>query len=381
MDAARVAGEFNFADARLISVREIELGAIRLTIPGAPYEPGASPAPYATAIFEQQLRQVVISLEQNTQRLAPRNLIVYPNTLPGGCSLDSDGQPVTFSTQSDETVDCDPQTAQALYQAAGYQLLQATATGLQGIQDVIADTLVEQAYAANWSDLPPWFQRSLQDFYSPTFKISYSQAVLSAAQTRSLLTFQQIQSADLNNPLWRAQSYSLLLYIASRIGVDGVFDLAITEGDFSTAYEEAVGEPLDRIVDSMRRWITTPDGTAAFGFTLYLGATATPRPTQTATLTLTPSPTLTPSITPTATVTGVLSVTPRPSNTPTITPTAAPATITPRPPGSLSTPTLVLTPPASSLAATPTVLLGAVMMTIGVLALIVLIIATLRRRR
>jgi hypothetical protein len=381
MEAARVMGEFNFSDPRLSWVQEIEFGAIRLTIPGAPYEPGASPAPYATAIFEQQLQQVVALLQRNTQPLAARNLIVYPHNLPDGCSADADGRPVIFSTQSDATVACDPQTAAAFYQAGGYQFLQATSAGLKGIQDAVVDSLVEQAYAPNWSDLPPWFQRSLQDFYSPAFKSAYSQSVLSAAQTRSLLTFQQMQSADPNNPLWRAQSYAMLLYIASRVGVEGVFDLAAAEGDFATAYADALGEPLDRITESMRRWITTSDGTAAFGLTLYLGATATPRPTQTLTLTPTPSPTATASITPTPTVTGALSSTPRPSSTPTITPTAAPPSVTPRPAGSLNTPTPMPAAPTPSLPPSTTTLIGAIMVTVGVLALIVLLIVALRRRR
>jgi hypothetical protein len=145
--------------------------------------------------------------------------------------------------------------------------------------------------------------------------------------------------------VWRAQSYGMVLYIASQIGVPELFDLAGDLGaaeTFEAAYQSAVGRPLTTLLVELERWIFTDNAATAFIYTPYLASTPTPTSTSSHTpfpATSTPLPTETLPPTATVTVTGVLSSTPLPTRT--LTPTELPSTpsVTPRPAGSLNTAT------------------------------------------
>jgi len=195
----------------------------------------------------------------------------------------------------------------------------------------------------------------------------------------------KVPDGNTNMDLWRSESYGLVVYIASQIGVDGLFKLAYNLGtatSFEAAYQTVSGKPIDTLLGSFGRWIFTDAASGAFTFTIYQPATPSPTPARTATSTQTPTPADTATFTPSPTVTGVLSLTPLPSRTPTFTPSPAPATNTPRPAGSLNT----LTPtPVRNLAApnaTNTDLsIGIIILVIGAIIVVVAAIILFRPRR
>lgn len=183
-------------------------------------------------------------------------------------------------------------------------------------------------------NVPEWFREGLTEFDS-ALKVELNAPVLIASRSNSLLQLDVMAKAPAPNSnidLWRSESYGLVVYVASQIGVDGLFKLASNAGtatSFEAAYQTALGKPIDTLLGSFGRWLFTNAAAGAFTFTVYQAATPSPTPTRTPTITRTPTPTNTATFTPTPTVTGVLSLTPLPSRNPTFTSTPAPATNTP----------------------------------------------------
>jgi cell division septation protein DedD len=202
------------------------------------------------------------------------------------------------------------------------------------VVEAAAEALVDTAYAPVWEGrgVPDWFRVGFADLNAPTPKNELLPLVQNAARTGRLFSLETLITADDDtDSLWHAQAYSLVLYMADRLGIAGVrrFADALAEApDFATAYEGAMDEPLAALLPGWERWLFTSKAAAAYGFVAF--QPDTPTPTLTPTQTLTPTP-LPPTATPTATASATVTRTPAP-------PTETPS-ITPRPAGSLYTPT------------------------------------------
>jgi hypothetical protein len=177
----------------------------------------------------------------------------------------------------------------------------------------------------------------------------------------------------------------MVLYLADRIGVQGLFDLALVDAeDFATAYERAIDTPLTAFIPAWSQWIFSRSAESLYGITPYQPPTALPSPTETPsatpTPTSTPTPTFTPSLTASLTPRGVRTYTPPLTVTPSQTPPPPPPTVTPRPPGSLQ----ALTPTPTALQVTlaqPSVQAGAITFLLLLLGLLVFLFIRLGNRR
>jgi hypothetical protein len=236
--------------------------------------------------------------------------------------------------------------AELIFNFSGYHLIDSSRAN--SAQEAIVADLTDSFYQASWGNkaVPEWFRAGLQQFYSPSPKTSLLPLVLTAARNDRLFALSEMSAAPVRDvDVWRAQSYGMVLYIASQRGVPALFRLANEIGTaetFEAAYQSAVGQPLNMFLANWERWIFTQDAAVAFAYTPYQANTPTPTPTSSPTpfpATETPTLTFTPTFTVTATVTGNLSPTPLPTRT--LTPTGQPGTptVTPRPAGSLNTPT------------------------------------------
>jgi hypothetical protein len=343
---ARIEDSFVFTDQRTEWVQDEDpQNAIDLTLP--------IDGPNPTRI-RRDLMPVYDLLTVNVGRAPSFNLILYTSEFPIGCTTNEDRDSVAVGPISGTEVDCNLTKAETIFSASGYDAIQPD----PNITSPIVARLTEGFYETIWldKDVPDWFRAGLARFYSPLPKTSLLPMALVAARNDRLFTLEELDVMPLNDEVGQAQSYGMVLYIASQIGVDGLFGLAsdlAAAASFEAAYQTRVGQPLDNLIADWERWIFTDEAASAYVYTLYLASTPTPTPSPSLTPfppTETPTPTLTPTVTPTPTVTGVLSDTPAPTRTLTRTPTAAPATITPRPAGSLNTPTptVVTTIQASS---------------------------------
>ncbi len=299
---------------------------------------------------------------------------VFLNHLPD-CVLNATNEAVAVGVISETEVPCNPQTANAIFQASEYDLVKSASGDIIDIQNAFAAYLTGKFYTSRWSGkaVPAWFQSGLGLFYSPASKTAYGLPVTNAARTNALYSLVAMNTPPTNSAdadSWTAQSYGMVVYIASQIGVEGLFNLANAVGNaasFADAYRAAMGQPIESLLPDMSRWIFTNAGLAAFSFTPYQAATATPTATITQTPTRTPTATATNTSTPTATVTGLLSLTPRPTHTATRRPTSAPATRTPRPPGSLNTATATPVPPTALAQAAENPRVGVFVLIVGLI--------------
>jgi hypothetical protein len=338
-EIARIQDSFVLTDQRAEWVQDEDpQNLIDLTVP--------ADGPNPTRI-RRDVMPVYDLLAANVGRAPSFNLILYTDAFPIGCVTNGDGDSVAVGPVSGVEVDCDPAKAEAIFNASGYDALQPDSD----IVSSIVIRLTEGFYETVWLDkeVPDWFRAGLARFYSPLPKASLLPTALVASRNDRLFTLEEMAVMPVADEVWQAQSYGMVLYIASQIGVDGLFRLAtdLTAADsFMAAYQARVGQPLDSLIADWQRWIFTDEAAAAYVYTPYLASTPTPTPSPSLTPfppTETPTPTLTPTETPTPTVTGVLTETPAPTRTLTRTPTAAPATVTPRPAGSLNTPTPTVT--------------------------------------
>ena len=364
---------FVFADPRADWVRTIDpTGRFSLT------------APRALALDPASLRQVYDLLSQNTGSSRTYNLLVDDPSFD--CRRRDDGTRYAQGEQSDVSVDCVDGIENAVY--AGYDRLVVPA-GANGDAIVVA-SLVDAAYAPLWrgKSVPAWFVAGMEQFYDPADKNALLLSVQQAARQRVLYSQAALESPR-DDTLWQAQSYALVLYVVDQIGVSGLVNLAIVPADdFTTAYGQAVGQPISALLPAISQWIFTRAAEAAFGITPYQSPTAvptatrTPSPTRfpTITLTLTPLATSTIAPTPTTTPRGVRTYVAPPTVTPSASPTSLPPTLTPRPPGSLPTPTPV--PSALQVAVSqPGVQAGLVTFLLLVLGLLVFLYIRLGNRR
>ncbi len=344
-EVAVINDTFQFRDERSVWLRDQPIASnIQLTLPNT-----------NTTNFIKQLQNTITPMDD----LLAKNVGTSPTfhlILEGltDCKLAADGSSSVFDQLTQTAFPCDQKIADAIFQSSGYDVLRSASPRLEDVQLAFAQYLTQHFYQTLWANknVPAWFASGLSLFYSPTSKTSFSLPLASAARTNSLFTLPQMNvmpASGMDTNLWTAQSYGMIVYIASQIGVDGLFKLASdigTADSFDAAYQSAVSQPVGALLPNFASWILSSQSSAAFTFTPYQAATPTLTPTDTATATLTSTPTATDTATPTATVTGLLSLTPRPTLTPSWTPTAPPPSHTPRPPGSLNTATPTPIPPS-----------------------------------
>jgi hypothetical protein len=207
--------------------------------------------------------------------------------------------------------------------------------------DALLEQVVRAAYASHWAGkaVPDWFAGGLAEFYNPALKVEDLERLRRAGRGGALLPLSALNADAPTDPetsaLWRAQRYSLVLYLADRLGYEGLYELArVPAADFEAALTERVG-PSASVLIAWESWVFSRAAEAAYLLTPYQVPTATPLPP---TATARPTETRTPSATPTPAMTLTRTATPFPTVAPSHTPTPAPPTMTPRPPGSLRTP-------------------------------------------
>ncbi|MBZ0302765.1 MAG: hypothetical protein K8J31_23680, partial [Anaerolineae bacterium] len=266
----------------------------------------------------------------NTDRVPEFHIILYkPDLDPSGCDVLRDpetgeSRQAAVGPVSRLELPCNTQRAAQWYAANGLDVVQADGRTVVGAQSALVRFMTAQFYQPLWNgaDVPDWFLSGLTEFYLPTSKARLLLPVRDAARVDDLLPLEVMDSSQPGQPLWQAQSYAMVLWLADQIGVQGLFDLAGQLGtapSFQAAYEAAVGQSLDALLPQLGRWAFTTAASAAFNMTPYQAATATPGASDTP-IPLPPSATdtaasATPTLTPA--VTGVLSPTPTVTRTPT----------------------------------------------------------------
>lgn len=343
-EQARARDRAEFADTRVTWTRSADpLELIHLTVP----------SDVSAEALRAAVRPVYRLMAEQTGSSPQFDIIVYPADVPpDGCVPGPDGlqavAPVSLAA-----LPCEPGRAGAVFRASGQDAVQAQA-GAGGAIAGVVPLLLQRFYEPLWEDsaIPGWFQAGLAEFYTPGVKGRYLGSLQRAARAGQLGPLGERATAS-DDGLWHAQSYAAVLYIADRVGLAGLFELARSAGaagSFVDSFVEIVGLPLDGLWPALRRWLLTPQGERAFAYVPYLGDTPTPAASATSTPTRTPTITPTVTLTFTPSVTGVLTATPTATRPPTRTPTPGPPTVTPRPPGSLSTSTPTPAPLVTGLA-------------------------------
>lgn len=336
---------FIFSDQRVEwEQSEDPAGFINLTVRAD----GPSPAQ-----IRQNIQLAYNLISANVGRVQPLNILLYDADLPSsGCTRDSSNDLVAAAPVSDVALPCNPLRAATIFRRSGFDWVQVRRSGASGTTaGAIIGLFTQRFYEPLWLEkaVPDWFKVGLVQFYSPASKSVLLGAVRSAARNSKLYELAEMTSERVGDELWPAQSYAMVMYIADRIGVDSLFQLANLRSaeSFAQAYESTVGQSASALLPNLSRWIFTSAAESAFTYSPYQPATPTPTPTATLTPTAIPSatPTETPTLTPS--VTGVLSATPTLTRTPSRTPTLPPPSVTPRPASSLFTPTAI--PPPSVL--------------------------------
>ncbi len=385
---------FTFSDQRANWLRDLEISKqLKITLPnGLPSTTTDTPAYSRASIdeFTVNLKRVSDLLTANLGNLNAFDLLIYDKKLLPICSPNAKGELVTFGLSSNSEVSCDPASADRIFTDSSYVMLSVDSSSLGDIQTVVSDYVVRKSYEQAWGgkDIPQWFQTGLALLYSPALKAELGAPLFNAARTNSLLhldVMAKLPTENVSNSFWQSESYGLVVFIASRIGIDGLFKLSTNvaqASSFASAYSEATGMPLETLVDNFRQWLFTDSAVGSFAFTPYQEATPSPTASRTPTATNTPTPTTTPTLTPTPTVTGVLSLTPLPSRTATLIPTIAPATNTPRPAGSLNTATPIsaLTVPTNN-TTNNNLTIGLLIFLVGAIIVAVVALILLRPKR
>lgn len=335
---------FTFTDVRVEWIQDEDPdGRLNLIVPTGSQPPRT---------VRQSVQALYDLLARDTGLEPVFNIALFNNALPANpCEVNDAGESVIFEPLTERELVCDPAVIEASFSKSGYSVLQLPADTRVAVVPALTRFYLPRFYESAWRspDVPEWFREGLINFYLPGNKSAVLDTLRSTSRSGSLLSLSNMSIADTGNALWDAQSYGMVLYIASQMGVDGLIDLANRAGQdvpFSELYRDTMGRGIETLLPSVSTWIFTSRAALDFGYVPYQPETATPTPTHTSTPTSTPTPTATftatatASLTPTPTVTGFLSATPLPSLTPTPTNTPAPPSITPRPAGSLiDTPT------------------------------------------
>jgi hypothetical protein len=235
-------------------------------------------------------------------------------------------------------VACDPRDVQKIYKAHRFVVLRRAGLTLDRVQDQIVEALAGDMLDRLWqgSEVPPaWFQAGLIQLYGLLPQPAALTLVREANRADNLLPPGSLMATPVpgaaTTRLWQAQSYLLVLYLASRFGAEVPFEVArnAAKSSFAEALRAATNRSFEEISEDWRAWLASDAAQAAVRWTPYQATTPTPSPVVTAT----PRPSNTPtSSVPTATYTRQPTVTSPPSRTPippTVTPSQVPPTPTP----------------------------------------------------
>jgi hypothetical protein len=237
--------------------------------------------------------------------------------------------------------------------------------------------------------VPAWFETGLAMLYRLQPGMAALELVRTAARADALFAPDALQMPlagevpYARQALWDAQSYTLVLALASLYGENAPFVLARALADdpagFAGALQALTGADQEALWRVWMRWLFSDDAARAAAWTPYQAGIPTPTPTPTASPlppSPTPSLTRTPSATPTERVPGVLQP---PVRIQTLTPTRqGTVTNTPLPPGSL--PPATTPAPADETDRPDPVWLAVGAGIVGVLAVALLVLRRARRR-
>lgn len=317
-----------------------------------------------------ELRSIYTTLSNVTRANIPINLIVYPEGVTPNC----DQRENFFFARAyflGEDFPCSPQVAEAVLRQSDFFAL--TSPSRASLRTLLAGWLIDHFLTDYWSNtaMPLWFRESVKRFFSvedTASTLSVSRTIVRSNQQLTLSQMLQTPSAS-NRTTWDAQAYSMMLYIVDSIGVEGLYSLMqASSRDFDARYEDAMGEPLSRILINWQRWLFTPNAEVANGVSPYQLATVIPSATPTLTYTPTLTSTLPPSNTPPPT--DML----MPTLTPSYTPTQALPTNTPRSASDLFTPTPIPpTNPSTNISSITQSIVIAILMILIALAIVAFI--------
>ncbi|MFZ4827130.1 MAG: hypothetical protein ACOYLB_07225 [Phototrophicaceae bacterium] len=289
------------------------------------------------------------------------NFAYYKENFGEGCTQNAEGLNRILIHELAIDLPCEPSQANAVYRASNFERVALAPFGYQAIQTHLTEQLMEGVYAPYWvgQSVPKWFRYGLTELVNPAFEPTFLGDLLDATRTEQLFTLEEMNRPPLTQdpryPLWQAQSFGWMIYLAEQYGLEALFELSRTVANyesFEVAYQTVLGEPLQSLPPTWELWILTPDVATTFRVNFYLSATATPTATATATdIPPTATATLTPTATATATAT-LPSAVLRLTVSPTDTPVPATPTVTPRSASAIFTATPIPTPNNASLALT-----------------------------
>jgi hypothetical protein len=359
-------GRFEFTDQRVIW-ESATTETLRLVMPG---DLGLGRLSDVMGEVEQLMRETTGSDENFA-------FILYETTLdPAGCTV-VDDVPYAYTLSGIALRCLDSNLAQRIFDASGLAVLRVRSYTQADMQNALTRTLFDRYYRPLWADraVPEWFAYGLMRIFAPTRHDDSLSIVENAARNNRLLSLPDAARIPDDPALlqdWQAQSLAMTLYMADRLGYPRLFEFAVAlqREDFESSYAQVMNQSLNALIPSMRDWLFTERGPAAFSVSIYAQATNTPAPRSTATAF---PPTRTPRPEPSATMTATVTLTPSPR--PTATPTAS---VTPRPPGSLATATPI--PPAVTAPSAPTAEASTIAIVGIVIAVLVILFAGVRRR-
>jgi hypothetical protein len=280
-------------------------------------------------------------------------------------------------------IPCDPTYAERIYRAHGFTLVRRPNFALDQLEASLIEIIANEAYDSLWqySDKPPaWFRDGLIQLYGLTPHLASLVTARNAGRVNSLLPLESLtrppEGDTETRQLWHAQSYLMVLYIASRFGAQAPFTLAVSLQDnlsFEGALTAFFQVDSSGLFDDWKRWVFSVTADSAVRWTVYLDSTPMPTPTAT----------ITPRFVPTANL-------PTPTRTPTVTrlpgsalgtrPVPTIPTNTALPPGQLVRPTPIPSPESES-ASSPDMALVGLLVLVSVLLLIGgFVFVALRRR-
>ncbi len=291
--------------------------------------------------IQVELTDALTLLQEKVGQTPKVRLLIYDTGVTPGCGLDADKKPVYSAYKDDGSraeQPCDLIQAETIYKASSDTVLQIGVD--QNLTSALTASLVRDTYAPLWTGkpVPLWFSAGLEQFYQrqPNRDAFFtSREALRSDMPFTLAQMDTPPSAE-NAIVWNAQAYGMLIYLASRTGVENIFALARDipqSASFEDAFKARMGFDIAGLVAAWQTWLFKRETENAYLYTPYLATT--PTPTATVTQTQTPIP---PTVTETFTATIELSATPRV----TITRRPPPATVTPLPAQGLNIrPTLV----------------------------------------
>lgn len=300
---------------------------------------------FAGDSYLQDLQPVMNLLKIQTGYDKPVGFVVYDPNKPlcEQVTLE-DGTLMEASLAGGLVFTCNREALQRLYANDEIVFTEIDSPQPQLIVNTLTETLVNTVYQPRWgnAEIPSWFQAGLGWFYAYNGQSNMLPIVQRASQQDQLLSLPQLTTSENRNPLWEAQAYLLVLYLAETYGATAPFDIALAMNrrvDFTEALQTVTEDSIERIYAAWTIWINSPRAAEVIFWNPYQATTPTPTPSFTPT-DIPPSPTTRPSPT----------ISPTPSRIPLYVPSVELATralptfrptvsVTPLPPGYFDTPT------------------------------------------